>query len=58
MHLPPLPDDDLGLLDLQAWVASFGGFNNIPAEAWAQWDRLYDAYHGVKKLDGRETRVP
>jgi hypothetical protein len=53
-----MPEDDLGLPDLQAWVAFFGGFDKIPPEAWAQWDRLFEAYRGLKRLDGREALVP
>jgi hypothetical protein len=58
VRFPPLPDDDLGLPNLQAWVAFYGGYDKITPEAWAQWDRLYEAYRGMKKLDGREARVP
>jgi hypothetical protein len=49
MRFPPLLDDDLGLPDLQAWVALYAGYDKITPEAWAQWEN---------KLDGREARVP
>jgi hypothetical protein len=41
--LPPLPDDDLSLRDLQQWIRFFGGYREIPDEAWAHWDRFYEA---------------
>ncbi len=41
---PPLPDDGLGLPDLQEWIAFYGGYHKIPPEAWAEWDRLNEAY--------------
>ena len=31
----------LRLPDLQEWVAAFGGYHRIPAEAWQTWDALY-----------------
>jgi hypothetical protein len=31
-----LSDDGLSLPDLQVWVEFFGGYHEIPAEAWAQ----------------------
>jgi len=34
--------DPLRLPDLQEWVAAFGGYNKIPAEAWEAWDGLYE----------------
>jgi hypothetical protein len=34
--------DSLRLPDLQEWVSAFGGYPNIPPEAWAEWDRLYE----------------
>jgi hypothetical protein len=40
MRLPLLPDDDLRLPDLQAWIGFFGGYDKISPEAWEQWDRL------------------
>ena len=33
--------DPLLLPDLQEWVAAFGGYHRIPAEAWQAWDALY-----------------
>jgi hypothetical protein len=30
--------------DLQDLVAKYGGYGNIPAEAWAEWDRANAAY--------------
>jgi hypothetical protein len=58
MRLPPLPDDDLRLPDLRAWVAFFGGYDKITTEAWAHWDGLCEAYRKMQRLDGREARVP
>jgi hypothetical protein len=31
----------LRLPDLQEWVAAFGGYSQIPPEAWEAWDALY-----------------
>ena len=39
----PRPADG-GLPDLREWIAFYGGYHNIPPEAWAEWDRLYAAY--------------
>jgi hypothetical protein len=47
---PPIPDDGLGLPDLQEWIEFFGGYPNIPPEAWATWDQLYEAYRERQKL--------
>jgi hypothetical protein len=55
---PPADADDLGLPDLQAWVAFYGGYCKIPAKAWEHWDKLHEAHRKMKKLEGRETRVP
>jgi hypothetical protein len=41
---PPIPDDGLWLPDLQEWIEFYGGYHNIPPDAWADWDRLYEAY--------------
>jgi hypothetical protein len=57
-RLPPLPDDNLGLPDLQQWIEFYGGYHAIPAEAWAWWERLYEGHRKMRKLDGREARVP
>jgi hypothetical protein len=58
VRLPPLPDDDLRLPDLQAWIGFFGGYDKISPEAWEQWDRLYTASRQLQKLEGREARLP
>ena len=58
MRFPPLPDDDLRLPDLQQWVAFFGGYHNITPEAWAHWERGYEGYRKMQRIDGREARVP
>jgi hypothetical protein len=52
---PPPPADDLGL---QAWVAFYGGYHKIPAKAWAHWDKLHESHRNMKKLEGREARLP
>jgi hypothetical protein len=36
--------DPLRLPDLQEWVAAFGGYAQIPPEAWQAWDRLHEEY--------------
>jgi hypothetical protein len=28
--------------NLQQWVAHYGGYHNIPPEAWSWWDRLHE----------------
>jgi hypothetical protein len=33
--------DPLRLPDLQEWVTAFGGYRQIPPEAWEAWDALY-----------------
>jgi hypothetical protein len=43
-NFPPLPNDGLGLPDLQEWIKFYGGYSRIPPEAWAEWDRLNEAY--------------
>jgi hypothetical protein len=40
------------------WVAHYGGYHNIPPEAWAWWQRLYEGYRKMQRLDGREARTP
>jgi hypothetical protein len=47
---PPLPDDGLALPDLQQWVAFYGGYDKIPAEAWAHWDELHERFRRMQKL--------
>ncbi len=55
---PPLDDDTLALPELQQWVEFYGGYEKIPSEAWAWWDRLYEAYRQMQRLDSREARLP
>ena len=51
--LPPLPDDGLALLDLRQWIEFYGGYEEIPPEAWVRWDELYEKYRQMQKLDAR-----
>jgi hypothetical protein len=53
---PPIPDDGLGLPDLQQWVAFYGGYDKITPEAWAEWDRLHERYRQMQKLEGRASK--
>jgi hypothetical protein len=46
-----MPDDGLGLPDLQQWVEFYGGYNKIPLEAWAEWDRRNAAYRERQQRD-------
>ena len=47
--------DPLRLPDLQEWVAAFGGYSRIPAEASAEWDRLYaEAKRRRSEIGGRQ----
>ncbi len=53
---PPLFDDDLALPDLAQWVAFYGGgYDQIPASAWAEWDCLHEVRRRMQKLSGREA---
>jgi hypothetical protein len=52
---PPLFDDDLALPDLAQWVAYYGGYDQITARAWAEWDRLYEVRQRMQKLGAREA---
>jgi hypothetical protein len=36
--------DPLRLPDLQEWVAAFGGYAQIPPEAWKACDELYEEH--------------
>jgi hypothetical protein len=51
IKIPPLPDDGLGLPDLQQWIDFYGGYQNIPPEARAEWDRLYEAYRERRQIE-------
>jgi len=59
LNFPPPSNDGLALLDLQEWTKFYGGYHNIPAAAWARWDRLYEAYreHGRINLGGPVIRA-
>jgi hypothetical protein len=46
----PLRPADGGPPDLQEWIAFYGGYHNIPAEAWAEWDRLHVALRERQQL--------
>lgn len=43
--------------DLQALVTTFGTYSAIPAWAWEEWDRLYDAWNKarISRLVGSGT---
>jgi hypothetical protein len=43
--LPPMPDDGLAL-----WIEFYGGYHKVPPEAWAEWDRLHEAYRQMQRL--------
>jgi hypothetical protein len=55
LKFPPLCGDDLALPDLAQWVAFYGGYDQITALAWEEWDRLYDRRRRMQKLDAREA---
>ncbi len=52
---PPLFDDELALPDLAQRVVFHGGYDSIPASAWAEWDRLYGVRRRMQKLSAREA---
>ncbi len=52
---PPLYDDEQALPDLAQWLAFYGGYEQIPTWAWAEWERLYEQRQRMQKLGGREA---
>jgi hypothetical protein len=58
MRLPPLPDPASGFPICKLGVAFYAGYDKIAPVAWAQWERAYEAYRKMQRLDGREARVP
>jgi len=47
----------LALPDLAQWVGFYGGYDQIPASAWAEWDRLYEVRQRMQKLSARGRRA-
>ncbi len=52
LKFSPLYDDELALPDLAQWVAFYGGYDQIPAWAWVEWDRWYEQRQRMQKLSG------
>jgi hypothetical protein len=36
--------------------AFYGGYDQITARAWEEWDRLYEVRQRMRKLSGREAK--
>jgi len=39
------------------WTEFYGGYHNIPPNAWADWDRLSEAYHERQRYESGESSV-
>jgi hypothetical protein len=33
------------------WIEFYCGYHNIPPDAWAAWDRLYEAYRELQRYE-------
>ncbi len=45
----------MALPDLAKWFAFYGGYDQLSAWAWAEWDRLYVERQRMQKLSGRDA---
>jgi hypothetical protein len=55
-RLPLRPADGLALPDLQEWMEFYGGYQNIPPEAWAEWELLCAAYRERQRIEAIRLR--